>query len=100
MTAEQIRKDLAEIRCYYAMEKSFIKGSAIVKNHAIAMKINKYSDAISKAPPKLYILYMGLYADNNTQESLAKLWNFSEANIRYYKKQLCDYLTDYFDKQS
>ena len=56
MTTDEIRKDLYDIRYYYAHKSLFDKaGLSIVKN-TILEKTAKYNSIIKKAEPRMYAL--------------------------------------------
>ena len=100
MTLEEVRQDLEDIRCFYTMQKTFVRGASISRNQPIVHKVDMYNKAIAQAPAKLYVTYMELYVENNTQERLGQLWGYTEGNIRYYSRKLCEFLMNYFNKQS
>ena len=92
MTIDEIRKDLYDIRYYYAHKSLFDKaGQAIVKN-TILEKTAKYNLIMEKADPRMYALYVALYTENNTQIVVAEDWNVSEGYVKYLNKRLLLFL--------
>ncbi len=83
MTKEEIRNDLKDIRYYYSMERLFLSGESVVRADEVIDKVKRYNAVMSKAPAKLYAVYMGLYVNNNSQSALAEDWGYTE---RYIKK--------------
>ncbi len=77
-----IRDDLKEIKYYYAHKEIFEKASKHIGEHACIEKINKYNDAIRFAPARLYELYVSLYLENHTLESLADKEGYSYVHIQ------------------
>lgn len=71
ITAKEIRDDLKEIKYYYARKDQIDKASANMGRNSIYDKVEKYNKAICKAPLRMFDLYVGLYQENNTLESLA-----------------------------
>ncbi len=55
ITLEQIRKDLREIRYYYANEKAFQSMAKSVGESSVVEKVGRYNGVIRKAPAKLYV---------------------------------------------
>ena len=96
MTIDEIREDLKEIRYYYSMQDMFQRGKKVVQPIALLQKVERYHKAISDAPGKLYVLYMALYVQNNSQAALAEDWGFTPDYIKQMNKQLCEYFQEYF----
>ena len=92
MYIEQIREDLKDIRFYYSMKETFEKGATKVKATATIKKVEKYNRVMENAPARLYILYVSLYLENNTQTSLADNWCYTREYIKDLNNKLCDYL--------
>ena len=76
ITINQVREDLKEIRYYYSMQKLFDSAANTVKPVAILNKVDRYNAVMKLAPAKLYIIYMSLYVQNNTQAALADEWGY------------------------
>ena len=92
MTTDEIRKDLYDIRYYYAHKSLFDKaGQTIVKN-TILEKTAKYNSIMENAEPRMYALYVALYTENNTQIVVAEDWNVSEGYVKYLNKRLLLFL--------
>lgn len=71
ITVRQVREDLKEIKYYYARKDKIDEASANMGANEIYKKVEKYNKAICKAPLRMFDLYVGLYQQNNTLESLA-----------------------------
>ena len=71
MTLDAIRKELKEVRYYYARRAIFDKALREVGNKNIMDLVKKYNDAVSTASPKLYDIYISLYVNYHTQEQLS-----------------------------
>lgn len=95
VTLSQIREDLRDIRYYYARKELFEKVSGNIGVNHIEEKIGKYNQAICFAPPRLYDLYVSLYIENNTQESLSEKLCYSAE----YISKLNKVLVRFFQKQ-
>lgn len=76
-TAKSIRADLKEIRYYMSRKKVFDKSSCSVGKNTIEDKLKIYNQYICNATPRLYDIYVCLYLENNTQESLAEKFGVS-----------------------
>ena len=84
----EIREDLKEIRYYYSHKDIFEKASKEIGEHSCIAKIIKYNDVIRFAPARLYELYVSLYLENNTLESLADKEGYSYVHIQRVHGQL------------
>lgn len=92
LTTSQVRSDLKDIRYYYAMKDLFDRSSKTVKPLAIIEKVAKYNEAMEKAPARLYILYVSLYLENNTQVALAEEWQFTTDYMKELNTKLIRFL--------
>lgn len=96
MELSTIKKDLKDIRYYYARKDLFEKASIYnVKGNDILEKIEKYNNAICSASPRLYDLYISLYLENNTQESLSEKLGYTYE----YVSRLNTQLVKFFNKK-
>ncbi len=95
MTATQIREDLKNIRYFYIRKDMFEKTNFSVGKNKIADTIERYNNAICFASPRLYDVYVSLYIENNTQESLSDKLGYSLVYISKLNSQLIKF----FQKQ-
>ena len=99
MTLKEIRKNLYDIRYYYARKEFFERsGMKIVKN-TILEKTERYNYLMTEAKPRIYALYVALYTENKTQVKVAKDWNVTEGYIKYLNKRLLLYLQKELSKE-
>lgn len=94
MKSDLIREELKEIRYYYSRKDMFEQASQVVGASAVAGKIRKYNDAIRYAPPRLYEIYVSLYINNNTFESLADKLGFSYDYIQKLNRKLVKFFQE------
>lgn len=94
MTLNEVREDLKEIRFYYSHKDIFEKASKHIGVHSCIEKINKYNDVIRFAPARLYELYVSLYLENNTLESLADKEGYSYVHIQRINGQLVQFFKE------
>ena len=87
-----IREDLRNIRYYYSRKEQLKKSAEIVGECNIQALVDEYNNAICKAPPKLYDLYVCMYVENNTQESAAERFGYAREHITRLNKQLLRFL--------
>jgi hypothetical protein len=73
----------------------FEQASTEVGASFVAWNIQKYNDAIRFAPPRLYELYVSLYINNNTFESLAEKSGFSYDYIQKLNRKLVKYFQEH-----
>lgn len=81
MTIQAVRKDLNEIRYYFARKKRLDDVSELVGNNKVVDMVERYNVAMQNAPIRLYDLYTSLFVENNTQESLSNKWCYSREHI-------------------
>jgi len=90
-----IREDLKEIKFYYSHKEIFDKASKEIGEHTCLKKIEKYNDVIKFAPARLFELYVSLYIENNTLESLADKEKYSYVHVQRLHSQLVKFFQDY-----
>lgn len=95
-TPENIREDLKNIRYYYSRKEVFDKASISVGQNSTLETIQKYNEAICSAPPRLYDLYVSLYLQNNTQDSLSMKLGYTVEYISRLNGQLVKFLQKEF----
>lgn len=96
ITNMEIRNDLKDIRYYFSRKEVFDKALDSVGKSVIIEKIDKYNEAIKTAPPRLYDLYVSLYLNNNTQESLADKLGYTLEHISRLNSGLVKFLQKTF----
>lgn len=94
MTIQQIRSDLKDIQYYYSRKNFFDKASNEIGNSSVMELINKYNAAVCAAPPKLYDVYVSLYVNNNTQETLSMALNYSTDYVHKLNDKLVKFLQE------
>lgn len=99
MTPTTIRNDLKEIRYYYSRLSVFDKALENVGKNVILEKIEKYNKAICLATPRLYDLYVSLYLQNNTQDSLSEKLGYTIETISRLNSQLVKFFQKEFMKE-
>lgn len=93
-----IREDLKEIRYYYARQKIFDAAIGGKGLNAVLKKVEKYTEAVKSAPPRLYDLYVCLYVKNYTQEGLSEELGYTPEYIRMQNKSLLLFLQKKFSE--
>ena len=88
VTLQEIRDDLREIRYYMSRKTVFEKSAPCVGKNAIEKRMALYNGIVCNASPRLYDLYVSLYMENNTQESLSEKLGYSVVHIGRLHKQL------------
>lgn len=99
MNLDEIRKELKEVRYYYARRAVFDKALREVGNKSIMDLVNKYNNAVNTAPPKIYDIYISLYVNYYTQEKLSEELNYSPDYVRKLNKELLKFLQKKFNEQ-
>ncbi|MGN1223199.1 MAG: hypothetical protein ACI4T1_03620 [Christensenellales bacterium] len=99
MTREQIRQDLKDIRYYYSRKSVIEKGFLNTGKINIDEVVEKYNKAICKANPQMYDIYISLYLENNSQESLADKFGYCVQHVSKLNCKLVDFFKKEFDKE-
>ena len=94
MTLNQVRDDLKEIRYYYSMKELFDSAANTVKPVALLNKVARYNEAMKTAPGRLFVIYVSLYVQNNSQTALADDWGFAREYIQDLNQRLVEFLQE------
>ena len=90
MTIEKIRKDLKNIRTYYA-DREVLDVAFQLLPHRVKGLVDFYAKMISEVSLELYKVYYELYVRGLTQEAAAEELNFCTEYIRMKNKELMMY---------
>lgn len=97
MTLSEIRNDLKQIRYYYYTNKEDLERCMKETGNVVFLKlVEKYNSAITTADIRLYNLYVSLYMDSHTQDSLAKKWGYTTEHVQRMHKKLLLFFQQYF----
>lgn len=96
MSMETVKRDLEEIKFYYANQTDFDLAARSIGESAVLVKIKRYTEAIVKAPAMLYGIYVALYVNGMTQFDYATDYKRSTDYVGKLHAQLCQYLSEYF----
>lgn len=99
MTTAQIREELNQIKYYYSRKAMFDKASESVGAYCITDRIGKYNEAVRYTSPRLYEVYVALYIENNTFDSLATKLGYSYDYIQKLNRKLVRYFQETFAKE-
>lgn len=99
MTISEIRKDLKDIRYYFSRQNVFDKAFNYVGQNSVLEKISKYNEAICSAPPKLYDLYVSLYTENHTQDTLSFKLGYTTETISRLNTKLVKFFEKAFQNK-
>ncbi len=98
ITLNEIRADLRDIKYYYARRKMFYQTSNVVGRNIIMEKVELYNACVCSAPPRLYDIYVSLYLNNHTQESLSENIGYTVEYISKLNGQLIRFLQNNLNK--
>lgn len=87
-----VYKDLDEIRYFYAHQDKFEYAKQKGLTNEVTKKVEKYNNAIKKAPPSLYDLYISLYIENKTQVAFSEERYYVPTYVSQQNKKLCEFL--------
>lgn len=99
-TIEKVREELKEIRHYFANIKDFERVSLVIGKPSALEMVERYNRHIKNAPIKLLNLYVCLYMDNNSQETVSIDWGYSVGHIKVLNKKLYEFFVEEFNKQN
>ena len=89
---EEIRVDLKEVRYYFSRKEFMDKAFIEVTTNDTLDKVRQYNSLIRSAPPRLFDVYVSLYANNLTQEALAHESGYTPRYICMLNKRLLLFL--------
>lgn len=93
-TLDEVRKDLDDIRFYYAQSEMFAKAERYIIPQSLKDKASAYSEAIKTAPAKLYALFVERYIFNSKCECIARKWGYTTDYIKILNKKLYAYFSE------
>lgn len=96
VTEKEIKNDLKDIKFYYENYEVFCNATDLVGANKVVRTAEKYNEAMTYAPPRLYKLYLYLYCRRSSLKSVAYDLNYSVIYIEKLNKQLLNYLYQYF----
>lgn len=92
LSLETIRNDLKDIRYYYSRKAVFDNAEISVGKTSLLKKIEVYNKAVCSAPPRLYDLYVSLYLNNHTQDSLSEKLGYTFEYVSRLNTKLIKFL--------
>lgn len=95
---KEVRANLKSIKYYYARKATMDNDFKDIVENDIAKLTEKYNSILSKAPAKLYDMYVSLYLKHHTQESLADSTCYSRSYIYKLNRELIDFITQEINK--
>ncbi len=98
-TIDKVREELGDIRHYYANIKDFERASSVLGKPFALKMVEQYNRQIKNAPIKLFNLYVCLYMDNNSQETVSIDWNCSVGYIKVLNRKLYEFFIEEFNKE-
>ena len=98
-TIGKVRAELSDIRHYYANIKDFERASVVVGRPSALKMVEQYSRYVKNAPIKLFNLYVCLYVNNNSQETVSIDWNCSVGYIKVLNRKLYEFFIEEFNKE-
>ena len=97
---KDIKQDLKDIRYFYSRKSFFESESPLeIGQNEVIKKASKYNEIIKLAPPRLYDLYVSLYVQNCTQETISIKWGYTLEHICRLNAKLVKYLFENLNKE-
>ena len=100
ITTETIKRELEDIRYYYARRDMFDKAFDSVGKNAILQTVNRYNEAICAAPPKIYEMYVSLYIQCCTYEAAAEALCYSVNYVYKTNKKIVNFFYNEMNKEA
>lgn len=100
ISIQTIKKELEDIRYYYARRDMFDKAFDSVGKNAILQTVNRYNEAICAAPPKLYEMYVSLYIESCTYEAAAEALCYSVNYVYKTNKKIVEFFYNTMNKEA
>lgn len=91
ITIAEIREDLSNIKYYYSRKKALDEAFRNIGYNSVIKTVELYNELIKDANPKLCDLYVSLYINNHTQESLSEAMCYTREGITMMNKRLMTY---------
>lgn len=98
-TIIQIRNELKDIRHYYVNKKDIERVTTLIGRPESLNMVESYNRYIKQAPIKIFNLYISLYVNNNSQETVAMDWGCSTGYIKTLNKKLYEFFVEKFKKE-
>ena len=100
ISIETIKRELENIRYYYARRDMFDKAFDSVGKNTILQTVDRYNQAICAAPPKLYEMYVALYIECCTYEAAAESLCYSVNYVYKTNKKIVDFFFNAMNKEA
>ena len=100
ITIETIKRELENIRYYYARRDMFDKAFDSVGKNAILQTVSRYNEVICSAPPKVYEMYVSLYIECCTYEAAAEVLGYSVNYVYKTNKKIVDFFFNAMNKEA
>lgn len=94
----EIRKDLRDIRYYYARKDMFDESFSNTGDNCILQTVKLYNAAVCAASPRLYELYVELYLKNKSQASVASEHGFTVEYVQRLHTKLIKLIQNQLSK--
>ena len=97
MSPERVRRDLKDIRYYYARKSILDSVKGDVGINKVRSMVDRYNKIVLNAPLYLFDLYVCLYVKGYTQDKLAVELNVSSQYVHSQNKKLVEFLQSHYD---
>jgi hypothetical protein len=97
ISPEKVRRDLKDIRYYYARKAILDSVKGDVGINKVRSMVDRYNKIIMNAPLYLFDLYVCLYVKGYTQDKMAVELNVSSQYVYSQNKKLVEFLQSHYD---
>ena len=97
ISPERVRRDLKDIRYYYARKSILDSVKGDVGINKVRSMVDRYNKIIMNAPLYLFDLYVCLYVKGYTQDKMAVELNVSSQYVHSQNKKLVEFLQSHYD---
>ena len=97
ISPEKVRRDLKDIRYYYARKAILDSVKGDVGINKVRSMVDRYNKMILNAPLYLFDLYVCLYVKGYTQDKMAVELNVSSQYVHSHNKKIVEFLQSHYD---
>ena len=93
---EKIKEELEEIKYYYLQKEKLDAYMTELTCSSVMQLVERYTNAIRRAPIKLYHVYVGLYIKGWSQIAVAREMGYTRYYVQILNGKLIEFLREKF----
>lgn len=99
MTITQVKRELEEIKYYYANQTDFDIAARSIGESDASKTAKRYNEAVTHSAAELYALYVALYVNGSSQFEYATEIDMCTSSVYLKNKKLYEFFVDYFNNR-